>query len=600
MNIVGRIKLPKSAEVSGLYLQCNEAAAINSNPGVEEIVFCQGGMVSTNSYFNSFYENFYAKYTNLDSLYYWLRLVGDFQISVYREVYGQPNRELVFSQKCESCVATDFVKLKFPELNQGRIYFELMCLSEQGEFKEGLIATENPGKEVSLAIITCTYKKEAYIKKTVNTIVQDQLLATKSWKIFVVDNGKTLTAEDFNHSRVQFIPSRNVGGSGGFTRGLVEALQSKDYTHFLFMDDDIELDSESIYRLFALYEYALGDFAIAGAMIDLAKKYIIYEAGLLYTKEQKSDKFKPFSMVRLKHNLEINKPENLNRLLLDEAIDFGGFYFFAFSRQVVEKIGLLLPVFVKMDDLEFCLRLKQSVDIVSFPSISVWHETFFSKASLWDYYYYRNDLISHAIHKQLKYINAVSYFTKHLILSLLLFDYNHAEMLVQAFEDCVKGPNFIKTKDPELLHLEILELSKTHKTQSVQPNYSPSTDQMYDKTKAGSLKKIISLLTLNGHLLPDFLTSDEDVFLWQTPDYAGQRSKAFAKKRVLIFKEESNSLFQNEIDKKAGIKLLTRWLKVVVSNSVKWSSVCRQWKQASNDLFSIVFWQQYLGLEKPN
>jgi len=49
---------------------------------------------------------------------------------------------------------------------------------------------------------------------------------------------------------VQLIPNKNVGGSGGFARGLVEALQENTYSHFLFMDDDIELDSESIYRLF--------------------------------------------------------------------------------------------------------------------------------------------------------------------------------------------------------------------------------------------------------------------------------------------------------------------------------------------------------------
>jgi len=40
---------------------------------------------------------------------------------------------------------------------------------------------------------------------------------------------------------VQLIPNKNVGGSGGFARGLVEALQENTYSHFLFMDDDIEL-----------------------------------------------------------------------------------------------------------------------------------------------------------------------------------------------------------------------------------------------------------------------------------------------------------------------------------------------------------------------
>ncbi|HCF30625.1 MAG TPA: glycosyl transferase family 2 [Cyanobacteria bacterium UBA11049] len=602
MHIVGRIRLPKSVEVSNLYINCDRAAAIDYSES-PAIFFDRGGIVSSNTYFNSLYENFYAKYTNLDSLSYRLKLEGNFQISVYRELSGTDGKELIVSENLENCQATDFVKVNLPNLNTnhlGRIYFELTCLSENGVFQEGLITTEQqPTQEVSLAIITCTYKKEAYIKNTVKTIVQDQLLQTKQWQIFVVDNGKTLTLEDFPHSRVQFIPSRNVGGSGGFTRGLVEALESNGYTHFLFMDDDIDLDSESIFRLFSLYEYAKSDFAIAGSMLDLAKKYLMYEAGLLYSKNRNDGEFKPFSIVRLKHNINLQEDKNLNLLLLDEEIDCGGFYFFCVSKKVVEQIGLLLPVFVKMDDLEFCLRIKNlGSRIVSFPTISVWHETFFNKASLWDYYYYRNDLITQVIHKPLKFINAVSYFSKQLIFSLLLFDYNHVEMLVKAFEDCVKGPGILKNNDPERFHREILELSKSYKTQTVQPNYSPPNDGVDQKERSSVLRKAIGLLTLNGHLLPDFLTSNDDVFIRQSPDYAGQRSKALAKKRVLIFKEEDSCLFQNEIDKSAGIKLLTRWLKVVASSSVKWTSIREEWKAASKELTSNIFWQEYLDVEK--
>jgi len=50
------------------------------------------------------------------------------------------------------------------------------------------------------------------------------------------------------------------------------------------MDDDIELDSESIYRLFSLYEYAKDDFAVAGSMLDLYKKNVLYQAGALHSK----------------------------------------------------------------------------------------------------------------------------------------------------------------------------------------------------------------------------------------------------------------------------------------------------------------------------
>lgn len=601
MQVVNRISFPPSGEVSNLYLQFDQGASLNES-ATPEIALNQGGIVSTNSYFNSIYENFYTKYTSLGSLSYQLKLEGDFQISVYRELYEQKGKELIASKKLENCQATDFVQVKLPSLTQGRVYFELECLSDRGIFKEGLIVTEqNPSQEISLAIISCTYKKEEYIKKTVNSIVQDKLLQTKSWKIFVVDNGETLSSEDFPHSRVQLIPNRNVGGSGGFTRGLVEALESDGYTHFLFMDDDIELDSESIYRLFALYEYSLSDFAISGSMLDLQKKHILYEAGALYGKDTKTLEVSPFSVALRKHNLELQNPESLNFLLLDEDIDYGGFWFFAFSRKVVEEIGLPLPYFIKVDDMEFCIRITRRLGrkIVAFPSIGVWHEPFYSKVIVWDSYYYaRNNLITHSVYGTINYISTVFKFTEDLIFALLSFEYNYAALIVRAFEDYLEGPSVLKSNTPEVLHKEILALSKSYKTQSIQHNYSPPSQASPTKDRANIGKKLISLLTLNGHLLPNFLASDGEVFLWQTSDHSGLISRAFRKKRVLIYREENSCLFQNEFDKSVGIQLLTRWLKAVATSSFKWPSAIAEWKAAYGEFTSTKFWHQYLGLKE--
>lgn len=602
MHILSRINYSRSADVSSLYFQSNATVTVSNYEGEQAVVCSQGGKISLNSYFNSFYESFYAQYTEIDSLYYLLRLKGDFQVEVYREVCGSDRREILWQQTWANCQLSDCVKIPLPSLQQdtlkGRIYFELECLSEKGIFQEGVIATEQPPtQEVSLAIITCTFKKEAYIKKTVDTILQDSLLQSKPWKIFVVDNGKTLAADDFPDIRVELIPSRNVGGSGGFTTGLVKALQANSYTHFLFMDDDIELDSESIYRLFALYEYAKSDFAVAGSMLDLCKKHVLFEAGALYSKALKTGEVKPFAVTPVKHNLELQNVNNLNSLLLDEDIDYGGFWFFAISKSIVEKVGLPLPLFLKVDDMEFGLRIKQVTGskLVAFPSIAVWHEPFYLKIPVWDnYYYYRNHLINHAIRGTLGYAEAIRHLTKELVFNLLLFEYSFAEMTVKAFEDYIKGPSFIKCTDPEQLHANILALSKSYKTQSIQHNYSPSDNQNIQHTKAKSWEKAISLLTLNGHLLPNFLTSNDDVFFWQTSDYADQRSRAFAKKRAIIFREESSCLFENEIDKLAGIKLLARWLKFAASSSVRWSAVGQEWKNAYSELISPTFWQQYL------
>ncbi len=94
--------------------------------------------------------------------------------------------------------------------------------------------------------------------------MRNSLLQTKDFKVFVVDHGKTLDEADLGKPKLRLVPNRNAGGSGGFTRGWIEALEEEKYSHFLLMDDDIELESECIYKLFPLYEYAYSDFAVAG------------------------------------------------------------------------------------------------------------------------------------------------------------------------------------------------------------------------------------------------------------------------------------------------------------------------------------------------
>lgn len=603
MQIVGRIGIPKSVEVANLYLQCNDKTAIDY--GAEpEVTFVQQGVISTNSYFNSWYETFYSKYTTLEKVYCLLQLEGDFQVSVYRELQDSSTRQLISSEKLLNCQLDEPVKIVLPDLQNsqavlGRIYFELSCLSDSGRFRESLVVTPQPPKEVSLAIIACTFKKEAFVKRTVETILQDKLLANKQVKTYVIDNGSTLSEVDFPNEAVELIRNRNFGGSGGFTRGIIEAIRSDRYSHLLLLDDDIDLESESIYRIVTLYEYSKAELAIAGSMLDLQKKCMLYESGALYNKTQEQ-KFQPFNIVRLNHNLDLQNSSNLNLLLREDNIDSAGFYFFAVSKKMVESIGLLLPLFIKVDDTEFCLRIKAKFGreaIVAFPGIATWHETFFSKSALWDYYYYRNDLIAQAIHGSLKYVNAIAHFTKPIIFSLLVFDYRNAEMLIKAFEDYLQGTTIIKSNDPEEWHARIVTLSKNYPTQSVQQNYSPNPQDSALKSTTNWLKKILSLLTLNGHFLPSYFIQDEAVLLWQKPQFADRISRALGKKRVLIFKEGDTCLYKNEIDKPTGIKLLWRWLKLVVESRFKWTQVSKEWQLSVRELTSINFWQQYLGLE---
>jgi galactofuranosylgalactofuranosylrhamnosyl-N-acetylglucosaminyl-diphospho-decaprenol beta-1,5/1,6-galactofuranosyltransferase len=603
MQVVSRVQFPNQTETSELYIKLDAGASIDFHAGGTSIMH-EGNTISLNTYFNSIYEIFYTKYTTLSSLYYLLKLEGDFEVAVYRE-YQASTRELICSQKVQECQLSDYAKILLPELNQsqeaGRIYLEITCLSKQGMFKEGLIVTEQEKpKEISLAIITCTFKKEAYVKKTVNNILQDSYLRDKKFKVFVVDNGKTLNDSDFEDYRAKLIPNRNVGGSGGFTKGLIEALQEGVYTHFLFMDDDIELDSEAIYRLFSLYEYAKQDFAVAGSMLDLYKKHSLYEAGALYNKDFDDDgnlKQGTLALTPLKNELDLRNSTSLNLLLLEESVDYGAFWFFAFSKEVVESIGLPLPFFIKIDDIEFSLRVKKYLDnIVAFPSLAVWHEPFYVKRPVWDLYYWtRNILITESIHGSLKYFSVVKSLTFRILYRISIFDYNSAIMYVKGFNDYMEGPNFIKTNDSETLHSQIYECSKSHKTQTVQPSYML---EGYQTTKTGIIRKLVGLLTLNGHFLPRFLIKDEITPILEGTKKRDSISKGVGKKTILSLVEGSPNFYQHELDSQAGINILFTWVKSVTQNTVRHSHISAEWKKAAKELTSIKFWQDYLALNK--
>lgn len=473
MNIVGRIKLPKSDESSALYIQCNGAASLSYEEENKGVMLRQGESLSSSSYFNSFYERYYTKYTTLHSIYYLLKLEGSFKVSVYREGSEGSDRAKIFEENFENCQLSNPVSLPPINLRQGaeagRLYMEIICLSEQGIFQEGLIVTdETKSRDVSLGIVICTFKKEDYVKNTLATLLQDQLLQHKDFKVFVVDNGRTLEKANFSDPRLELIPNKNAGGSGGFTRGLVEALaEETNYSHFLVMDDDIELESESILRLFSLHEYAKSDFVVAGGLLNLNKKYVLYEAGATFNEDPKS-KGAFGSLTALNHNMDLRNADALNQLLIEEDADYGGFWFCSFSREIIEKIKLPLPLFIKLDDVEFCLRAKKvlGAPIVTFPSIAVWHLPASAKNLNWEtYYYFRNDLITYAIHFSPSYADTVSNLTKEIMASLLKSDYDRAQMLIKAFEDYLKGSDFIKHSEPDILHSSILKLSRTYENQ---------------------------------------------------------------------------------------------------------------------------------------
>ena len=100
---------------------------------------------------------------------------------------------------------------------------------------------------------------------------------------------------------------------------------------------------------------------------------------------------------------------------------------------------MVMPFFIKVDDMEFGLRIKEAFGsiIAPFPAAAAWHEPFYAKTPLWDVYYYtRNALITNANHDISTWFQTVKIATKTFLFYIFRFDYNCAGIFIKAFECC--------------------------------------------------------------------------------------------------------------------------------------------------------------------
>ena len=109
------------------------------------------------------------------------------------------------------------------------------------------------------------------------------LAKSAGFRVTIVDNGRNLELPPGDGLSVRVIPNPNLGGAGGFARGLMHARNDGWTTHVLFMDDDITMEVESVVRAIALFRYATDPrLCVHGAMISEEIPWMQFEAGSHY------------------------------------------------------------------------------------------------------------------------------------------------------------------------------------------------------------------------------------------------------------------------------------------------------------------------------
>lgn len=277
--------------------------------------------------------------------------------------------------------------------------------------------------------VVCTYRREDSVLEKIDEFSKDPI---PNLHMYVIDNGNTLKPSD--DPIVSVIGSLNLGGSGGFTNGIMHAMDD-GCTHIILNDDDAIVSRESVFRtvmFVSMLRQPYEDINIAGTMLDVRNPSIVYESGAQIIDG---------SLHPLKNGLDLSDDNGILELSREEHIDYSNWTFICIPSSVIRKNGLPLPMFIREDDVEYGLRIRNTT--VTLPGLYVWHPTYADTFAPVNYYYYvRNRMIALSCSGQITE-GLIDKICNEMGVEAAAYRYECCEEMIDGMKDYLKGPDHV-------------------------------------------------------------------------------------------------------------------------------------------------------------
>ena len=226
-------------------------------------------------------------------------------------------------------------------------------------------------------------------------------------QIIVVDQGSTSATNALGWEeaaarlgdRLRYILQPNLGGSGGYSRGLSEALDGVA-RYMLLLDDDIMLEPESLFRMVAFADRAPFPTIVGAQMLSLTEPTLLHSYGERV--RTRGFWWSPVASDLSPTDLASRTPATTPAMRNVYDVDFNGWWMCLLPRVTVVQIGMALPYFIKWDDVEYGLRARAAgTRTVTLPGAAVWHMPWTSKDDGLDwqaYHQLRNRIVTALLH----------------------------------------------------------------------------------------------------------------------------------------------------------------------------------------------------------
>ena len=378
------------------------------------------------------------------------------------------------------------------------------------------IQNTNNYRKIKIAIVSTTYNRLDDIKFLIKSYLQacnyNQFFEEVS-HLFIVNNNyndRNFFLQ-YETKKISIINNKNnYGGSGGFAQGAKLAVESGEFTHILFMDDDALIYEESWFRSIALLRYLredLREHPVSAAMFTREKP--AYCHAMIEGLDAHLHRLCLSGATNLDGNVEIDDflskaHETCLRLRLDKdkpPYPYAAWWYCIFPIEVFIQHGYPAPYFFCGDDIEYGLRIKKSPLFLN--GVCVWHPAFENKWSpLREYLSLRNYALRCAAHMKGWRYELIKTFLRKMARCLAANDYERGALTILALNDFLDFEHVPREGRQLVTRVETERLRWANQTQKT--SFCPLAIEQ-KSLRQNLLPMIGVFFTLGGSLIPSAL-----------------------------------------------------------------------------------------------
>ncbi|WP_305093453.1 glycosyltransferase [Prescottella sp. R16] len=409
----------------------------------------KGAVIDTDTYFGRFAASYYQRWTT----------VRDVQISFAYDAGGASrvllrasdsggNVRTVATADLDGAGTTTLTATLDAYLDGGSLWLEFRAIDGPLAVRDLEWTVPAPAVVRPAAIAICTFNRADDCAETVAAIAGDEQMVAGIDAVYVVDQGTdhvsdrdlfTTVAAKLGDKLV-YLRQPNLGGAGGFTRGMYEVTAINEHANVLLMDDDILCEPETVLRMNAFANVTIEPMLVGAQMLYLMNPQN------LHVSAEEADLSKLKAGRWAANSLH---DANLTKKRQDKRVDAGynAWWSCLIPAEVVSRIGLPLPMFFQWDDIEYGIRSRAAGFItVTLPNAGVWHADFHWKdRDDWaKYFSVRNSLIVAALHSDFDTKALSVTMGRELGQFVVSMQYGLAHTMLRGIEDFLAGPSVLE------------------------------------------------------------------------------------------------------------------------------------------------------------